>query len=156
MMIRNLRVHYVVRSFARALPLARRNHRQRHRYGRSGHDGHAVRDGLPGFGLTYLLGKPRIKVSHFAMVNLIAGEEIVPELVQQNFTAEKVVARLNEVLPFGPARDKMIEGFAMVKARLRGDSMGPGHPAERAARSGFWNFAAERCPCRMPRAYWRR
>ncbi|MBZ5706653.1 MAG: lipid-A-disaccharide synthase [Acidobacteriia bacterium] len=69
--------------------------------------------------LTYLLGRPRIKVSHFAMVNLIAGEEVVPELVQQNFTAEKVVARLNEILPFGPARDKMIAGLASVKARLR-------------------------------------
>src|SRR5882724_3876157 len=31
--------------------------------------------------LTYLLGRPRIKVPHFAMVNLIAGEEVVPELV---------------------------------------------------------------------------
>jgi lipid-A-disaccharide synthase len=84
-------------------------------------------------GLTYLLGKPRIKVSHFAMVNLIAGEEVVPELVQQNFTAEKVVARLNEVLPYGPARDKMTEGFARVKSRLRGENLGPGHPSERAA-----------------------
>ena len=83
--------------------------------------------------LTYLLGKPRIKVSHFAMVNLIAGEEIVPELVQQNFTAEKVVAHLNEVLPYGPARDKMTEGFARVKTRLRGENLGVGHPAERAA-----------------------
>src|SRR3954470_22253688 len=84
-------------------------------------------------GLTYMLGKPRIKVSHFAMVNLIAGEQIVPELVQQDFTAEKVVAALNEVLPYGPARDKMIEGFAMVKARLRGDGLAGRHPAERAA-----------------------
>jgi lipid-A-disaccharide synthase len=84
-------------------------------------------------GLTYMLGKPRIKVSHFAMVNLIAGEQIVPELVQQDFTAEKVVAALNEVLPYGPARDKMIEGFAMVKARLRGDGLAGRYPAERAA-----------------------
>src|SRR5579862_634681 len=39
--------------------------------------------------LTYLLGKPRIKVPYFAMVNLIAGEKIVPELVQRNFTAQR-------------------------------------------------------------------
>lgn len=85
--------------------------------------------------LTYLVGRPRIKVSHFAMVNLIAGEEVVPELVQQNFTAEKVVTRLNEVLPFGPARDKMIAGLANVKARLRGPdpSSASPHPADRAA-----------------------
>ena len=42
--------------------------------------------------LTYLLGKPRIKVPHFAMVNLIAEEEVVPELVQQDFTAENIVS----------------------------------------------------------------
>ena len=85
--------------------------------------------------LTYLLGRPRIKVSHFAMVNLIAGEEVVPELVQQNFTVEKVVTRLNEILPFGPARDKMIAGLAAVKTRLRGSdhSRGDLPPADRAA-----------------------
>src|SRR5579859_4735811 len=45
--------------------------------------------------LTYILGKPRVKVPRFAMVNLIAEEEVVPELVQQDFTAAKVVARIS-------------------------------------------------------------
>lgn len=69
--------------------------------------------------LTYLLGKPRVKVPRFAMVNLIAEEEVVPELVQQDFTAENVVAQLKEILPDGPARDRMLAGLASVKARLR-------------------------------------
>ena len=60
--------------------------------------------------LTYRLGRPRVKVPYFAMVNLIAGEEIVPELVQHDFTAENVVGRLHEILPDGPARDKMLDG----------------------------------------------
>ena len=51
--------------------------------------------------LTYMLGKPRMKVPYFAMVNLIAGEKIVPELVQDDFTAERVVARLKELLRRG-------------------------------------------------------
>ena len=86
--------------------------------------------------LTYLLGKPRVKVPRFAMVNLIAGEEVVPELVQQDFTAEKVVAGVKEILPDGPARDRMLEGLARVKARLRAPQAGSGavqHPADRAA-----------------------
>jgi lipid-A-disaccharide synthase len=83
--------------------------------------------------LTYLLGRPRIKVSHFAMVNLIAGEQVVPELVQQDFTVEKVVARMNEILPYGPARDKMIDGLASVKVRLRGPATEATHPSDRAA-----------------------
>jgi lipid-A-disaccharide synthase len=85
--------------------------------------------------LTYLLGKPRVKVPRFAMVNLIAGEEVVPELVQHDFTAENVVAKLNEILPDGPPRDRMLEGLARVKALLRppGAPGGAQHPADKAA-----------------------
>ena len=86
--------------------------------------------------LTYLLGKPRVKVPRFAMVNLIAEEEVVPELVQQDFTAEKVVARLKEILPDGPTRDRMLEGLERVRARLKSPQATAGlghHPADRAA-----------------------
>jgi len=85
--------------------------------------------------LTYRLGRPRVKVPYFAMVNLIAGEEAVPELVQQDFTAEKVVTRLNEILVEGPARNKMITGLAGVKARLRGPVEEGRHPVDRAAQA---------------------
>jgi len=86
--------------------------------------------------LTYLLGKPRVKVPRFAMVNLIAGEEVVPELVQQNFTAQNVVARLREILPDGPARNRMLAGLAQVKGKLRAPQARSGSqqpPADRAA-----------------------
>jgi lipid-A-disaccharide synthase len=86
--------------------------------------------------LTYLLGKPRVKVPRFAMVNLIAEEEVVPELVQQDFTAQKVVARLKEILPDGALRKRMLEGLTRMKARLRAPGAAPGaaqHPADRAA-----------------------
>jgi lipid-A-disaccharide synthase len=83
--------------------------------------------------LTYFLGRSRVKVPHFAMVNLIAGREIVRELVQQDFTAEKVVARLREILPDGLKRDQMIAGLAEVKGLLRGPQADRLHPAERAA-----------------------
>jgi lipid-A-disaccharide synthase len=69
--------------------------------------------------LTYTLGKPRIKVPYFAMVNLIAGEKVVPELVQADFTAEKVVEKLREILPDGLPRMTMQRGLARVKALLR-------------------------------------
>ncbi|MFZ0285777.1 MAG: lipid-A-disaccharide synthase [Terriglobales bacterium] len=72
--------------------------------------------------LTYLLGRSRVKVPYFAMVNLIAGREIVPELVQQNFTADKVTNEVVKILSDGPARDAVIAGLAQVKAALRGAS----------------------------------
>jgi lipid-A-disaccharide synthase len=85
--------------------------------------------------LTYLLGKPRVKVPRFAMVNLIAGEEVVPELVQHDFTAANVVSRLKDILPDGPVRTRMLEGLAMVRAKLRGTTNGDSStpPADRAA-----------------------
>jgi lipid-A-disaccharide synthase len=86
--------------------------------------------------LTYLLGKPRVKVPRFAMVNLIAEEEVVPELVQHDFTVEKVVARMNEILPDGAARERMLAGLAEVKVRLRPPEAASGAaqpPADRAA-----------------------
>jgi lipid-A-disaccharide synthase len=87
--------------------------------------------------LTYLLGKPRVKVPRFAMVNLIAGEQVVPELVQHDFTAANVVARLQEILPDGDARRRMLEGLTQVKALLLPPgNAAPGptpHPADRAA-----------------------
>jgi len=83
--------------------------------------------------LTYLLGKPRVKVPRFAMVNLIAGDEVVPELVQQDFTAEKVAAEIHKILPDGAARQKMLQGIAGVKQRLRGENRLAQHPADRAA-----------------------
>jgi len=86
--------------------------------------------------LTYMLGKPRVKVPRFAMVNLIAGEEVVPELVQHDFTAAKVAARVKEILRDGPARERMLAGLAGVKARLCSPGTRSGHgkyPADRAA-----------------------
>jgi lipid-A-disaccharide synthase len=85
--------------------------------------------------LTYAIGKPRVKVPRFAMVNLIAEKEIVPELVQHDFTAENIVSRIKEILPDGPARDRMIEGLSSVRARLRvpASASNAQHPADRAA-----------------------
>lgn len=87
--------------------------------------------------LTYLLGKPRIKVPHFAMVNLIAGEQVVPELVQHDFTAANVVAQLQEILPDSPPRSRMLEGLASVRNKLNAPAHHAAedapHAADRAA-----------------------
>jgi lipid-A-disaccharide synthase len=70
--------------------------------------------------LTYLLGRSTVKVPHFAMVNLIAGREVVHELVQQDFTAENIASEIVKILSDGPARETMIAGLAGVKAALKG------------------------------------
>src|SRR6266403_4459613 len=70
--------------------------------------------------LTYLLGRSQVKVPFFAMVNLIAGTAVVPELVQHDFTAENIVSHVQELLPERPDRQTMLAGLAQVRARLEG------------------------------------
>ena len=53
-----------------------------------------------------------------AMVNLIAGRRIVPELLNDRFTAEGVVAALRPLLEDGPPRTRQIEALADVKRKL--------------------------------------
>ncbi len=83
--------------------------------------------------LTYALGKPRVKVPYFAMVNLIAEEEVVPELVQHKFTVENIVMEMKKIIPDGEPRARMIERLAAVKARLKQGSGSGASPAETAA-----------------------
>jgi lipid-A-disaccharide synthase len=74
--------------------------------------------------LSYALGTKMVKVPFYAMPNLIAGRQVVPELVQENYTAEKVVAELSAILPDGPQRDRMLEGLSEVRRKLRGSDTG--------------------------------
>ena len=70
--------------------------------------------------LTYRIGRPLVKVDTFAMVNLIAGERLVPELIQDAFTPEAVAAEALGILR-DPARAARIrQGLARVRASLGG------------------------------------
>ena len=104
--------------------------------------------------LTYALGKPRVKVPRFAMVNLIAEEEVVPELVQQDFTAAKVVARIQEILADGPTRERMIEGLRRVQGRLRAPGLTSGAAQHAADRAAEIILAMRREDLRGPRSGW--
>jgi lipid-A-disaccharide synthase len=83
--------------------------------------------------LTWLLGRRLVKLDTFAMPNLIAGQKIVPELIQKDFTAANVVRELKAIIPEGAARDKMQAALKMVQQRLH-DSQDADPPALRAAR----------------------
>jgi lipid-A-disaccharide synthase len=70
--------------------------------------------------LSYRLLRRLVKVDAIGMVNLIAGERIVPELVQDAFTADAVAREAISMLT-DPARAAAIrKGLATVRARLGG------------------------------------
>lgn len=78
--------------------------------------------------LTYLVGRMMLKVAHVALVNLLAGRRLVPELLQGDMTPERIAAEIRRVWDPGPPREEMLRGLEEVRGRLGG----PG-AAERAA-----------------------
>ena len=84
--------------------------------------------------LTWKLGRRLVKVDRFAIVNLIAGRDVVPELVQDDFTPQRVAEALRQILPDGEARTAMLEGFRDVRRRLEPPEK-DGGASDRAART---------------------
>ena len=70
--------------------------------------------------MTYRLGRRLVKLDTFAMVNLIAGERIVPELIQDAFTPEAVANEAVSILTDGERARRIREGLATVRQRLGG------------------------------------
>jgi lipid-A-disaccharide synthase len=68
--------------------------------------------------LTYLLGRRLVKVPHFAMANLIAGERVVPEVIQRELTSERVAAEVRALLDAPGRREVMRAGLAEVRRKL--------------------------------------
>jgi lipid-A-disaccharide synthase len=68
--------------------------------------------------VTYAIAKRMVKVAYVAMVNLIAGKRIVPELIQDDFTAANIVQRMEPLLPDGAARQSMMQELAQIRVLL--------------------------------------
>jgi lipid-A-disaccharide synthase len=83
--------------------------------------------------ITYAVAQRVVRVAHVGMVNLIAGRRIVPELIQDDFTASKVVERLRPLLENEEARATMQSDLRTVGATLRVNSEGAIQHAARIA-----------------------
>jgi len=59
-----------------------------------------------------------VDVPSWAMPNLIAGERIVPEFLQEEAEPARVAAALEELFPDGAARSRQLDGLARVRERL--------------------------------------
>jgi lipid-A-disaccharide synthase len=70
--------------------------------------------------LTYALGRRLVSVDAIGMVNLIAGEKIVPELIQGDFTPDAVAREAVSMLTDGDRAARVRDGLARVRARLGG------------------------------------
>jgi lipid-A-disaccharide synthase len=72
--------------------------------------------------------KRMVRSPFIAMVNLIAGRRVVPELIQDQFTSAALEKEVRKLLESPKACDEMKAGLAEVRTKL-----GPGGAIERAA-----------------------
>ena len=84
---------------------------------------------LPMAWLYALLRKWLLKVKYVSLVNLIADREVVPELVADTFTQERMIQCLRDILPGSSGRDEMLRGYDSMRQVIGA----PGAP-EHAAR----------------------
>ena len=69
-----------------------------------------------------------IKVKYISLVNLIADDEVVPELMADRFTVDNIRTSLETILPGGKGREKMLTAYKEVSNRL-GDLVAPDNAA---------------------------
>ena len=77
---------------------------------------------------TFLLGRMLVRVPHIALVNLVLGDRVVPELIQEDANPEAIARETRRLLNDQTARDTMRSTLAQVRP-----SLGVGGASRRAA-----------------------
>ncbi|MEW6668090.1 MAG: lipid-A-disaccharide synthase [Thermodesulfobacteriota bacterium] len=78
--------------------------------------------------LSFWLARRVVRVPHIGLVNLVAGEQIVPELIQHDVTAERVADEGLAILESSQRRENMVQKMKALRDRL-----GTGSASERTA-----------------------
>ncbi len=83
-------------------------------------------------GLTYLLARWLVKLDYIAIVNLIAKKRVVPELIQSEFNATRLVDESRELLDDPERYQTVVDELSRIRAQL-----GSPGAAERVAELAF-------------------
>ncbi len=78
--------------------------------------------------LAYNIMKRILKIPFVSLPNLIAGREVIPEMLVHQCTVANVNERLNAILPGQPGREAQLQGYDDIRRRL-----GESHAAQRTA-----------------------
>jgi lipid-A-disaccharide synthase len=68
--------------------------------------------------LTYIIARLLVRVRNIGLVNIVAGRTIVPELIQQNATVQRIVQLAEEMLNNDAARDAVKKDLSSVRGLL--------------------------------------
>ncbi len=65
--------------------------------------------------LTYFLAKRILKVKYISLVNIIAGREVVPELIQHEADKENIMKQCSKILYDETCRISMVSAFSNIR-----------------------------------------
>jgi lipid-A-disaccharide synthase len=68
--------------------------------------------------LTYQIAKCLVKIPYISLVNILAGKEIVPELIQNRMTADRIAQEALAILRDPDRRDAMKQAFQAIRVSL--------------------------------------
>src|SRR5262249_32107374 len=91
--------------------------------------------------LTFQVVRRLVHLDSVGMVNLIAGERIVPELLQDHFTPKAVAKEITSMLLDSARAATIRDGLARVRGRLGGSG------ASRRAAEAILRLIRSHIPC---------
>jgi lipid-A-disaccharide synthase len=66
---------------------------------------------------TYMLGKRLVRLPHFSLVNIIAGHEVVPELIQHDVNGPRIAAEVRKLVE--PAHNEWVRNeLEIIRGKL--------------------------------------
>ena len=65
--------------------------------------------------LSYFLGKGFVKIDNYSIVNILARQRVITELIQENFRAENIAKEVRKVLKNDTVRDEMLSQFSKIR-----------------------------------------
>jgi lipid-A-disaccharide synthase len=68
--------------------------------------------------ITYALARMMVNVKHIGMVNIMADKQVVPELIQADFTAERVAKKTRALLEHRDRRDRIVGKLISLREKL--------------------------------------
>jgi lipid-A-disaccharide synthase len=76
--------------------------------------------------LSYALGKGFVKIDLYSIVNILAGKEVIKELIQKDYNRENIVAEMRRILDNPDVRKEMLARFDDIRRQLTQEA----HPPE--------------------------
>ncbi len=72
--------------------------------------------------VSYLIAKRLIRVPFISLPNLIAGKEVVKELIQDDFSVEKLRDELNRIFTNVVYKGEMLQGYDLIREKIGEES----------------------------------